>query len=400
VIVSVFKEPLQAENILEPSEIVDVFSNVNVLIKINKELLADLEKERHRSSTEERLMMVAPTFLQLADFLKMYSIYCNNQSHAFSAVETLQRRNRRFREFLQTAQALPQTKGLSLLSFLIKPVQRICKYPLLIRQLLEHTPVSHPDRVGLEEAQCKIQDCVEAINESKRAAENVRRIVDCQNRLQEGERLSLLTGSRRFIAEAQFKEPSTGLRGSVNSRDKIVRSTWFLFSDLLIRALPKRRKPLSLLSATSTISSLASGSLPAVAALESSLSSSPGSNNGSSNTTSSSGSTGGASNSPDLVVKAWIPLRLVLVRKLDECALGAFGIEITHTGQRKYRVFATSAEEQQAWIANLSSLSEEAASHRAERKAKQLSTNDCASGGSVRIRHHQRTDSAGQADQG
>jgi RhoGEF domain len=199
VIVAVFKEPLQAEKLLEPSDIVDVFSNVSVLITINKELLTDLEKERHRSRVEQRRMKVAPTFLQLADFLKMYSVYCNNQAHAFATVEALQRRSKRFREFLETAMSVPQTKGLSLLSFLIKPVQRICKYPLLIRQLLEHTPASHPDRLGLEEAQRKIQECVESINESKRAAENVRRIVDCQNRLHEGERLSLLTGSRRFV---------------------------------------------------------------------------------------------------------------------------------------------------------------------------------------------------------
>lgn len=38
-----------------------------------------------------------------------------------------------FANFVKEARSWPECKGLTLESFIIKPVQRICKYPLLLR---------------------------------------------------------------------------------------------------------------------------------------------------------------------------------------------------------------------------------------------------------------------------
>jgi hypothetical protein len=37
-------------------------------------------------------------------------------------------------------------------SVLIKPVQRILKYPLLLQELLKNTSETHPDKVTLQQA--------------------------------------------------------------------------------------------------------------------------------------------------------------------------------------------------------------------------------------------------------
>jgi hypothetical protein len=52
-------------------------------------------------------------------------------------------------------------RNLDLEAFLIKPVQRICKYPLLTRELLKVTPDDHPDFEALTRA----HDVLEAIAE-------------------------------------------------------------------------------------------------------------------------------------------------------------------------------------------------------------------------------------------
>ena len=46
----------------------------------------------------------------------------------------------------------PDSKFLSLNSFLIMPVQRPVKYPLLLKDLLMHTKVSHKDFKNIKKA--------------------------------------------------------------------------------------------------------------------------------------------------------------------------------------------------------------------------------------------------------
>lgn len=53
-------------------------------------------------------------------------------------------------------------------SLMIKPIQRVMKYPLLLCELLNSTPMSHPDHKALQEALAAIKDMNMNINELKR----------------------------------------------------------------------------------------------------------------------------------------------------------------------------------------------------------------------------------------
>ena len=63
----------------------------------------------------------------------MYKIYCANQSTSLTTVEQQTKKNPAFKKYLDTCHTDPRCKGLFISSFLIKPVQRVCKYPLLLR---------------------------------------------------------------------------------------------------------------------------------------------------------------------------------------------------------------------------------------------------------------------------
>jgi len=62
-------------------------------------------------------------------------------------------------------------------SLLIKPMQRITKYPNLIITLLQHTPQDHPDREGLIEAKEILETAIIEINKTKKNFELVGQIV-------------------------------------------------------------------------------------------------------------------------------------------------------------------------------------------------------------------------------
>ncbi|KAL7925045.1 hypothetical protein ACQKWADRAFT_319113 [Trichoderma austrokoningii] len=62
-------------------------------------------------------------------------------------------------------------------SLLIKPMQRITKYPNLIMTLLQHTPQDHPDREPLMVAKEALEDAIIEINKTKKNFELVGQIV-------------------------------------------------------------------------------------------------------------------------------------------------------------------------------------------------------------------------------
>lgn len=69
------------------------------------------------------------------------------------------------------------TAAWNLDSLLIKPMQRITKYPNLIAQLLQYTPEDHPDREGLIAARVSVENAILEINKTKKNFELVGQIV-------------------------------------------------------------------------------------------------------------------------------------------------------------------------------------------------------------------------------
>lgn len=96
---------------------------------------------------------------------------------------------------LQHLQALPQTLALQsylaytqsiassvshawdLASLLIKPVQRLLKYPLLLGAIIEETPDGHPDKDNLKSARVKVEEIARNVNEGRRRAEVVKDVL-------------------------------------------------------------------------------------------------------------------------------------------------------------------------------------------------------------------------------
>lgn len=85
-------------------------------------------------------MRLGGAFQRSVEPFRRYSRYFTDYVFAYSTVQTAIESNPNFAAFLEENQAHPRLRGLKLDQFLIKPVQRICKYPLLLRvRQSEHT---------------------------------------------------------------------------------------------------------------------------------------------------------------------------------------------------------------------------------------------------------------------
>ncbi|KAJ3012464.1 UNVERIFIED_CONTAM: hypothetical protein HDU68_001177 [Siphonaria sp. JEL0065] len=68
---------------------------------------------------------------------------------------------------VKIAKSSPSHTQISLQSYLILPVQRLPRYKLLVDQLLESTPLNHPDCADLQTAVDAIRAWVAECNDAR-----------------------------------------------------------------------------------------------------------------------------------------------------------------------------------------------------------------------------------------
>lgn len=72
----------------------------------------------------------------------IYSDYCNTHPAACAELQRLMKSGK-YKHFFEACRLLQQMINISIAGFLLTPVQKICKYPLQLGELLKYTPKDH-----------------------------------------------------------------------------------------------------------------------------------------------------------------------------------------------------------------------------------------------------------------
>eukprot|EP01126_Amoeba_proteus_P058214 TRINITY_DN7491_c0_g1_i8.p2 TRINITY_DN7491_c0_g1~~TRINITY_DN7491_c0_g1_i8.p2 ORF type:complete len:315 (+),score=72.54 TRINITY_DN7491_c0_g1_i8:100-1044(+) len=172
--IDVFMNRLHEAGIISENESWILFCNIKDLIRVNVEMLRKFLERRDQTffagkPLEE--MELGDIFCDAAEPLLEYKVYCTNQPTAVAFLTDATSGNKEFADFLKECMNSPACRGMALMSWLIKPLQRLCKYPLLLRELIKHTPEDWKDHVTLLKAEKKIGLTVLMVNEETRKAE-------------------------------------------------------------------------------------------------------------------------------------------------------------------------------------------------------------------------------------
>ena len=159
-VIEVYVRPSIERKILTLDDTQAIFANVEELCRCATVLLELMDRDGDRAT------VLAHAFIQVTPFFKLYAFYCRNYERALNTLAKCRKQTSGFSEFLNTQAALPQCRGLSLESYLIKPVQRLTKYPLFWKDLLKQVPHSHPDRPALEKADELVRTVSMAVNQN------------------------------------------------------------------------------------------------------------------------------------------------------------------------------------------------------------------------------------------
>ncbi|KAI1459101.1 hypothetical protein F4805DRAFT_101471 [Annulohypoxylon moriforme] len=133
----------------------------------------------HLSDGRDRQTSLGPIFIRNMEQMKaIHETFLKNSDHAAKRLIQIQE-DPTVKVWLNECNEVARdlTKAWNLDSLLIKPMQRITKYPNLLIQLLHETPADHPDRPFLESAKVGLENAIEEINKTKKNFELVGQIV-------------------------------------------------------------------------------------------------------------------------------------------------------------------------------------------------------------------------------
>jgi len=151
-----------------------IFGNIAAISNLHTKLLRELEIAYDNDQPEDS--MVANAFLRNSRSFGIYSEYCNNRPISCSELAVIERQPQ-YRHFFEACRLLRGMSKLTLEGFLLTPVQRICRYPLQLFELLKATPANHVDRIPLEQAHRTMRAVAAHINDAKRRVDAIQKII-------------------------------------------------------------------------------------------------------------------------------------------------------------------------------------------------------------------------------
>ncbi|KAM3593083.1 uncharacterized protein V6R79_005799 [Siganus canaliculatus] len=200
-----------------------IFSNIEDIYKFQRQFLRDLEKNYNKE--QPHLSEIGSCFLLQGEGFSIYSDYCNTHPAACAELQRLMKSGK-YKHFFEACRLLQQMIDISIAGFLLTPVQKICKYPLQLGELLKYTPKDHSDYSGVSNAYEAMKNVASLINERKRRLESVDAIAHWQVAILHWEGTNVLERSSELIHSGEMTR--------VVRQGKMQQRSFFLFDHQLV----------------------------------------------------------------------------------------------------------------------------------------------------------------------
>uniref|UniRef100_A0AAZ3NXJ6 T-lymphoma invasion and metastasis-inducing protein 1-like n=1 Tax=Oncorhynchus tshawytscha TaxID=74940 RepID=A0AAZ3NXJ6_ONCTS len=178
--------PLQKETCLTQDELDILIGNLPEMVEFQVEflktledgtrLVPDLEKLERVDQFKKILFSLGGSFLYYADRFKIYSAFCASHTKV-PKVLVKAKTDADFKAFLEERNPKQQHSS-TLESYLIKPIQRVLKYPLLLRELYSLTDPDSEEHYHLNVAMKAMNKVASHINEMQKIHEEFGLVFD------------------------------------------------------------------------------------------------------------------------------------------------------------------------------------------------------------------------------
>ena len=164
-----YVKPSGSSNCLKHSEWSILFANLPQLMTVNRLFLKQL-------SFVDEYEALGNLFLHFAPEFECYTDYIVSVEDAFKLIAAKEK-NAEFQKFLNDCH-IKSHQALPLESYLLKPLQRLLKYPLLLKEIIKYTPPENTVEMKvLDEALEQMENLSKNVNEAKRDKEKYNELV-------------------------------------------------------------------------------------------------------------------------------------------------------------------------------------------------------------------------------
>nr|XP_015817884.2 FYVE, RhoGEF and PH domain-containing protein 6 [Nothobranchius furzeri] len=194
------------------------------LYQLNKDLLRELEERVAHWSEHQRLSDI---FVQKGPYLKMYSTYIRQFDNNVALLDEQCRKNPAFAAVVREFEMSPRCASLALKHYLLKPVQRIPQYQLLLTDYLKNLPEDLEDYKDTQAALSIVKEVANHANDIMKQGDNFQKLMQIQYSLN-GQQ-EIVQPGRVFLKEGTLMKLS---------RKVMQPRMFFLFNDALMYTTP------------------------------------------------------------------------------------------------------------------------------------------------------------------
>ncbi|KAB1269085.1 Rho guanine nucleotide exchange factor 16 [Camelus dromedarius] len=232
ILVAEFLQSRELRATMTQTEHHHLFSNITDVLGASRKFFEDLEQRHKVQVCVEDISDILEEHAE--KHFHPYVAYCSNEVYQQRALQKLTSSNAAFREALREIEQRPACGGLPMISFLILPMQRVTRLPLLTDTLCLKTQ-GHPERYRAASRALKaISKLVKQCNEGAHKMERTEQMYTLHTQLDfsKVKSLPLISASRWLLKRGElFMVEETGLFRKLASRPTCY---LFLFNDVLV----------------------------------------------------------------------------------------------------------------------------------------------------------------------
>ncbi|KAJ1731594.1 Guanine nucleotide exchange factor for Cdc42p [Coemansia biformis] len=194
-----YMDELLRKSIICSDSIRFIFANLNSIVDFQRRFLIGIEANASQLPEDQHF---GALFINMKEGFMVYEPYCANYTRASNLCITEEEALKALAHIIEPHYELP--------SMLIKPVQRICKYPMMMEELTKFYDKSSPIYTELRDGIAAINSIVVQVNEAKRREENLTVVSDLEGRVEDWKGYSINSFGELYLHDS-FVMSTTGI---------------------------------------------------------------------------------------------------------------------------------------------------------------------------------------------